>query len=350
MEPRRRADAKSARPEHRRKRGSPTKRKDSGASDERARICRNRAARRRARRGRPLPRAGASRAPPARRRADRRGIQAHRAFTACRRPSLSLRARRLAYAARDGEAPPIGDVPSGSAASAQSLLIHRARRRLRARHDASRRQSYCRPRDREAPRARRRRHPSARRRRRIGSDWPSTCARSFGAHARQRRELSRTAPRARRDRSLPACARVALPRDAAPHAPPIDSVYLLKILDEEIAPTVLASAPPDGRARLNGVDSYGPDATSPRVVDVALGTAQVEVRDNGAGMSLLAILSRLLIPFATDKRPGIDLGRFGVGFFSVLGYGVLESGELRARGLDRRRSDGPHDSRRRRGP
>src|SRR6185437_11972462 len=48
------------------------------------------------------------------------------------------------------------------------------------------------------------------------------------------------------------------------------------------------------------------------------------VGDKGEGMSLVAILSRLLLPFATDRVPGVHLGRFGVGFFSVLGLGAAD--------------------------
>ena len=30
------------------------------------------------------------------------------------------------------------------------------------------------------------------------------------------------------------------------------------------------------------------------------------------------------MPFATDRVAGIDIGRFGVGFFSVLGFGLAD--------------------------
>ncbi|AUX46262.1 hypothetical protein SOCE26_077670 [Sorangium cellulosum] len=101
--------------------------------------------------------------------------------------------------------------------------------------------------------------------------------------------------------------------------PPIDHTYLLKILDEEISRQFGHPLRPIVELVLNAADA----ARAPQpLVDVAVADGRVEVCDTGAGMGLRAILSRLLIPFATDKRPGIDLGRFGVGFFSVLGFGL----------------------------
>ncbi len=41
-------------------------------------------------------------------------------------------------------------------------------------------------------------------------------------------------------------------------------------------------------------------------------------------MNIATILSRLLVPFATDRVAGLDIGRFGVGFFSVLGFGIAD--------------------------
>ena len=61
-----------------------------------------------------------------------------------------------------------------------------------------------------------------------------------------------------------------------------------------------------------------------RVVDVEVDDAEVTVIDHGEGMNVATILSRLLVPFATDRVAGIDIGRFGVGFFSVLGFGLAD--------------------------
>ncbi|WP_437659355.1 ATP-binding protein [Sorangium sp. So ce1182] len=101
--------------------------------------------------------------------------------------------------------------------------------------------------------------------------------------------------------------------------PPIDRAYLLKILDEEISRQFGHPLRPLIELVLNAADA----ARAPQpLVDVNVTDGRVDVCDTGVGMGLRAILSRLLIPFATDKRPGIDLGRFGVGFFSVLGFGL----------------------------
>ncbi|WP_437722015.1 ATP-binding protein [Sorangium sp. So ce861] len=103
--------------------------------------------------------------------------------------------------------------------------------------------------------------------------------------------------------------------------PPIDRAYLIKILDEEISRQFGHPLRPLIELVLNAADA----ARAPQpLVDVAVVDGRVDVSDTGAGMGLRAILSRLLIPFATDKRPGIDLGRFGVGFFSVLGLGLSD--------------------------
>ncbi|WP_437575030.1 ATP-binding protein [Sorangium sp. So ce887] len=103
--------------------------------------------------------------------------------------------------------------------------------------------------------------------------------------------------------------------------PPIDRAYLIKILDEEICRQFGHPLRPLIELVLNAADA----ARAPQpLVDVAVNDGRVDVSDTGAGMGLRAILSRLLIPFATDKRPGIDLGRFGVGFFSVLGLGLSD--------------------------
>ncbi|MFT3767358.1 MAG: ATP-binding protein [Minicystis sp.] len=137
--------------------------------------------------------------------------------------------------------------------------------------------------------------------------------------------------------------------DAIPE-PPVDRAYLLKILDEEIARPFGHPLRPIVELVLNAADalaSSGPGG----VIDVSAENGRVEVDDGGEGMDLFAILARLLLPFATDRVPGVHQGRFGVGFFSVLGFGaahpesfalVVETGdgkrghrlEVRAAGRD----------------
>lgn len=103
--------------------------------------------------------------------------------------------------------------------------------------------------------------------------------------------------------------------------PVIDRAYLLKILAEEVGRQFGHPLRPLVELVLNAVDAS--QGSSSPVVDVRVEEGRVEVVDEGEGMSLRTVLSRLLVPFATDKRPGIDLGRFGVGFFSILGFGLL---------------------------
>ncbi|AKT37695.1 ATP-binding protein [Chondromyces crocatus] len=106
-----------------------------------------------------------------------------------------------------------------------------------------------------------------------------------------------------------------------PHvAPVIDRAYLLKILAEEVGRQFGHPLRPIVELVLNAVDASA-SAQRP-TVEVIVEDGHVDVLDEGDGMSLRTVLSRLLIPFATDKRPGVDLGRFGVGFFSVLSFGL----------------------------
>lgn len=106
--------------------------------------------------------------------------------------------------------------------------------------------------------------------------------------------------------------------------PPVDRAYLLKILDEEISRPFGHPLRPIVELVLNGVDAVQRGAALDAVVDVLVANGLVEVSDPGEGMDLGAVLSRLLLPFATDRLPGVHLGRFGVGFFSVLGLGAAD--------------------------
>src|SRR5262245_54530914 len=92
-------------------------------------------------------------------------------------------------------------------------------------------------------------------------------------------------------------ARDALARgDAEVPAPLVDRAYLLKILDEEMARPFGHPLRPIVELCLNAADAVAPGAA----VDVSAADGFVEVSDRGEGMSISAILSRLLLPFATD--------------------------------------------------
>jgi hypothetical protein len=112
----------------------------------------------------------------------------------------------------------------------------------------------------------------------------------------------------------------------------IDRAYLLKVLEEEVTRPFGQPLRPILELVLNAADAgaaldrRGPLRADPacRVVDVEVEDAEVTVVDHGEGMSLATILSRLLVPFATDRVAGLDIGRFGVGFFSVLGFGIAD--------------------------
>jgi len=112
--------------------------------------------------------------------------------------------------------------------------------------------------------------------------------------------------------------------DTSIPAPPVDRAYLLKILDEEIGRPFGQPLRPVVELVLNGADAVQRGLTLGAAVDVIAADGWIEVSDGGEGMDLGAILSRLLLPFATDRVPGVHLGRFGVGFFSVLGFGAAD--------------------------
>lgn len=107
-------------------------------------------------------------------------------------------------------------------------------------------------------------------------------------------------------------------------APTVDRAYLLKILDEEIGRPFGQPLRPVVELVLNAADAVQRGPAHDAVVEVTAGDGSIEVSDAGEGMDLGAILSRLLLPFATDRVPGVHLGRFGVGFFSVLGFGAAD--------------------------
>jgi hypothetical protein len=111
----------------------------------------------------------------------------------------------------------------------------------------------------------------------------------------------------------------------------IDRAYLLKVLDEEVTRPFGQPLRPVLELVLNAADAGAalarcgtPADAACRVVDVEVEDAEVTVVDRGEGMSVATILSRLLVPFATDRVAGVDIGRFGVGFFSVLGFGIAD--------------------------
>jgi hypothetical protein len=104
---------------------------------------------------------------------------------------------------------------------------------------------------------------------------------------------------------------------------PIDRAYLRKILREEVGRQFGHPLRPIIELILNAVDATCGQAAC-GVVSICVEEHRITVADSGSGMSLATILSKLLVPFSTDKIPGVDLGRFGVGFFSALGFGLAD--------------------------
>ncbi|MBF0215357.1 MAG: ATP-binding protein, partial [Candidatus Omnitrophica bacterium] len=81
----------------------------------------------------------------------------------------------------------------------------------------------------------------------------------------------------------------------------------------------------------NSIDAYSAGTVpSARDVDVRLDSQGFEVVDRGKGMSLYQVITDLMIPSRSSKRtPGEStIGRFGVGFYSVLNYLKTEDDRL----------------------
>ncbi|MFH1064723.1 MAG: ATP-binding protein [Candidatus Woesearchaeota archaeon] len=97
-----------------------------------------------------------------------------------------------------------------------------------------------------------------------------------------------------------------------------------KILREETERQFRESYRPIVEIILNAIDARPRDHHGPYEVNVKTNGRYVEVSDAGTGMELEGILTTLLIPFSSNKDSSTDIGRFGVGFFSSLGFCTRE--------------------------
>ena len=79
----------------------------------------------------------------------------------------------------------------------------------------------------------------------------------------------------------------------------------------------------------NAADARPADHEGDYFVDITVKRNEVIIQDNGRGMGLEDILTKLLIPFSSDKDAERDIGRFGVGFFSSLGYCTSHPNKVR---------------------
>ena len=102
-----------------------------------------------------------------------------------------------------------------------------------------------------------------------------------------------------------------------------------KILREESTKQFSHEYRPVIELILNGVDAKPQGHQGDYYIDVRVTGKVVGVHDRGKGMTLDNILTTLLIPFSSDKEAERDIGRFGVGFFSSLGYCLSNPGGVR---------------------
>ncbi len=107
------------------------------------------------------------------------------------------------------------------------------------------------------------------------------------------------------------------------------NAYLAKILREEVQKQFSEQHRPLVELILNGVDAKPRDHQGPYVVQVHVSGNKFEVSDNGKGMGLNKILDTLIVPFNSDKDALVDIGRFGVGFFSDLQYCLQRPGKAK---------------------
>jgi len=103
-----------------------------------------------------------------------------------------------------------------------------------------------------------------------------------------------------------------------------NKLYLAKILREEITKQFKGAYRPVVEVVLNSLDSREHSQTDHKV-DIKLGNKKIVVTDNGSGMGIEEILKFLIVPFNTEKEGINEIGRFGVGFFSLLSYCLMSS-------------------------
>lgn len=97
--------------------------------------------------------------------------------------------------------------------------------------------------------------------------------------------------------------------------------YIEKILREEVIRQFANSSRPLLEVVLNAVDAKPEMLDGEKYnISIVLNKKQMQITDNGTGMTLDQILRLLIIPFSTEKDALEDIGRFGVGFLSTLHY------------------------------
>ncbi len=101
-----------------------------------------------------------------------------------------------------------------------------------------------------------------------------------------------------------------------------------KILREEINKQFSHDYRPIIELILNGIDAKPRDYKGDYFVNINLNKKKVEIWDSGEGMDIEKILTTLLIPFSSNRDPEKNIGRFGVGFFSSLGYCTANPGSV----------------------
>ena len=101
-----------------------------------------------------------------------------------------------------------------------------------------------------------------------------------------------------------------------------------KILREEIDKQFSHDYRPIIELILNSIDAKPMDYKGDYFIDINLNGKKVEISDSGEGMDIEKILTTLLIPFSSDRDPKKNIGRFGVGFFSSLGYCTANPGSV----------------------
>ena len=108
--------------------------------------------------------------------------------------------------------------------------------------------------------------------------------------------------------------------------------YLLKILDEEVTRQFKDQYQPLVQIISNSIDARPTDVNEKYAVETRLRFGgHFTTSDEGRSMSLEEILTLLIIPFNSNKDPGKDIGRFGVGFLSTLNYCLQNPGESEVR-------------------
>jgi hypothetical protein len=114
------------------------------------------------------------------------------------------------------------------------------------------------------------------------------------------------------------------PLEGLTQARRVNSLYLEKVIREEVVKQFSSNMRPLLEVILNSIDARPTNEAGDYIIRVTPKRRSFRVEDEGTSMGLEDILTLLIIPFATQKSGIDEIGRFGVGFLSTFNYCALQ--------------------------